>query len=782
MNENKLPIHELGTLRMFTKWITKHEDGVVEWMKNVRAAYQPNRSKVQNNDRCAVILFKDMDRNGPAAIGILDVGGLTFDDIQNWYLWNHPDASSRGKQKEEENQGNGGKAYMFKLFKGPSFLLGVNNGKLNSGGFVGKNDTLERGVPRFYPISEKEIWKDSSFDMSGKDIQVTDWSSELIKYLKPFKTDLASLPKEVSTSLKNRKSFTLVQGSDPHDWDPSDIKNFVRRLTHHPQSTLSIQQVRFYVVHNGKIINNGKPLELEEIEPYPGFEGPFEYEIPDILLTPNKRQVNTKKSSSGEHPTGKVTLFTSKDNMEASYKSLRPRWVTTYKTVTIIETIGQKGIPEIAPTTPGSHFIYAEVELDALSPDSVDIGRRRPNDTPLVSAVDKFLSDKIKELATKINELQKQELSDSILDDIQKENEILNKLKNEFLPSDVGEGLGNSSGELGGKNIISSQAESRGTPHEIKVTNYTLKISRGVSVNLSSVLHPIVKDKEGKVVRSDVFWTHENTDLIKLDKKGNFTALKVGECKIFVKLVSNTKITTPPISIRVVNVKSILLSPRDLKINVGNSKEITAQVTLENGERFTDVILEWNHDSLDKNMIKISPLGCVFGNKVGKTLAAASSDSKNTVSSTNPVSIEVVPSDNTGKSGGGFPTLKITDRDVDLIDGKIRQGDPEEPALWQTTQDERRNIWWLNIRSKDAQFAYKQRESGNLQLWRVFHSKILVEMMIQAHLHYTYTKKGEEEQPARWSDHKFFFDRKYVELTQAMWDKVLSKYVNDGIK
>lgn len=54
-------------------------------------------------------------------------------------------------------------------------------------------------------------------------------------------------------------------------------------------------------------------------------------------------------------------------------------------------------------------------------------------------------------------------------------------------------------------------------------------------------------------------------------------------------------------------------------------------------------------------------------------------------------------------------------------------------------------------------------------------------MIIQVHLQQEYTKKGEEERPARWSDHKDFYDRKYVELTQVMWEK-LAKYVTGEVE
>jgi hypothetical protein len=50
--------HELGTLMSLTKWIRTHDEGLAEWLKNVRRAYQSDRANVGENQRVAVLLFK----------------------------------------------------------------------------------------------------------------------------------------------------------------------------------------------------------------------------------------------------------------------------------------------------------------------------------------------------------------------------------------------------------------------------------------------------------------------------------------------------------------------------------------------------------------------------------------------------------------------------------------------------------------------------------------------------------------------------------------------------
>ena len=776
----RLPFHELGTLTAFTRWIVRHEDGIAELIKNVRAAYQEERANVIPSDRCAVLLFRDPDKYSPARLGILDVGGLTFDDVKRWSLWNDPEASSRGNIRQEETQGNGGKAYMYRLFKGPSYILGVKNNHLNQGGFLGDINTVERGLPRFYPTSIKEIWEGSNLQENAKEKDIPrDWKEEIVKQLRPFKTDFASLPLEVKKSLENRKAFTIVVGEDPIDWD-TNVKQVIKRLLHHPQAILPIQQIRFYVIHNGKVLPKGEPIELEEIEPYPGFEKPLEYEIPEVLLAPNGNQVNTTKSSSGKHEKGRITIYTSKDSMESSYRTLRPRWVVTYKTK--YEVVGQKSIPDIVPATPGSHFVYATIQLDSLSPESVGVGRKRPNDTYLVLAVDRFLAEKIKEVAKKINDLQKRDISESILDEIEKENEFLNKLKNEFLPAGGIQDLSTVSGVEGTKRKREWGPITYGIePKEIKVNTYFLRIAKGVSINLTSVLYPTVRDINDKPVNIEIKWKSDGEEVIKLDDEGNCMALEEGESKIYL-YIPKTKIVTPPILIEVVLIKDVFLSPKDLKVGVGHNKQITAQVITDDNKRFTDVLLDWKHDASKQSLIKISPRGYVFGNEIGKTSVTAGANfNESSVYATDNVAVEIVKSDDKGEHGSGFPTLKITDRDIDPYDGKKRLGDPEAPALWQEYWDVKKNIWWLNMQSKDVQFAAEQSKSGNKQLWRLLRAKILVEMVIQVHMQHDYTMKGEEEKPSPWSDHKFYYDRKYVEIVQSMWDR-LATYITGEVE
>src|SRR5207237_7555663 len=116
--------------------------------KNARRAYQNDRADVADEDRVALLLLHDAAGDRPARIGILDVGGATLEDVERWSTWQDPEASSRGSQvREEETQGNGGKAYMYSLFAGPATIHRVKDGELNRRGSEGAAGSLERCRP-----------------------------------------------------------------------------------------------------------------------------------------------------------------------------------------------------------------------------------------------------------------------------------------------------------------------------------------------------------------------------------------------------------------------------------------------------------------------------------------------------------------------------------------------------------------------------------------------------------------------------------------------------------
>jgi hypothetical protein len=222
-------------------------------------------------------------------------------------------------------------------------------------------------------------------------------------------------------------------------------------------------------------------------------------------------------------------------------------------------------------------------------------------------------------------------------------------------------------------------------------------------------------------------------------------------------------------------VDHVFLAPREASIAVGRRIDVIAEVTDEDGRRSSQVLLEWRHDADDQLIVRIGPRGRVTANREGRTaITAGAAD----VWARRPFEVTVTaPEPEPGRTGG-FPQLLLTDGDRDPATAQIREGNPDMPALWQEAVDYVNNVYWLNLQSPEAAFAFLKR-AENLEVWRMFHVGKLMEMVEYVWMDYEYTKKGEGERPNYWANHRSVFQDYQVTVLQDMWAK-LEAYVRGG--
>ncbi|MEX0704193.1 MAG: hypothetical protein WD069_18990 [Planctomycetales bacterium] len=485
----------------------------------------------------------------------------------------------------------------------------------------------------------------------------------------------------------------------------------------------------------------------------------------------------------GERPQGRLILYTSKSNMWVAYKSLRPRWKIAYRTDH--QMIGSKSVGELVPTVPGNQFVYGTVELSALEPDYVALGRVRPNDGPLIEALDLFVAENLRDLARQINERRRHELDQEQLDKVHEENRLLDNFKNRFLPSDLGgEGGRGSTGNGGqGGGGAGGGGGERGTiPDSIEFqwdAVEMLRIGRGVRLHLDSVLRPIVRDAEGRAVpQARLSWLTSDKHVLHFVEGDLLEARAKGSCRLWAQVVG-AAVESSRIDVEVWHVDHVLLSPRTLEIPIGRRKQIVAEVTNDDGLRATNVYLNWEHDALDPLIVRVHPSGWVTGNRVGQTSVSAGAGdlSQGGVWARIRAEVRVVENPDELRRGGGFPRLLLTGRDIDPDTGEVREDNPEQPALWQDPVDLQNNVWWLNLGSPAA-LSFFERSADNSQLWRSFHAQKLVEMVIQVHMSEEFTQKSADYRDV-WAAHKAAMERFEIQLAQPMWDR-LREYVIAG--
>jgi hypothetical protein len=96
--------------------------------------------------------------------------------------------------------------------------------------------------------------------------------------------------------------------------------------------------------------------------------------------------------------------------------------------------------------------------------------------------------------------------------------------------------------------------------------------------------------------------------------------------------------------------------------------------------------------------------------------------------------------------------------------------------LWQEVSDYVNNVWWLNLQSPEAAFAFRRR-NDNPTLWRTFHAEKVIAMVVQVWMTEEFTRKVESQRPEFWAAHLAAIDRHHVRIVQQMW-KRLEPYVS----
>jgi len=765
----QIRFHTEGTLRAVTRWVSGHEQGLAEWLKNTRRAYQGDRANVAEEYRLALLLTKDAFLGEPARIGLLDVGGADLEDVEAWSEWQNPDASGRGSGVSEEvTQGNGGKAYMYAMFRGTARIYGIKNGRRNCKGFTGPEDSEERGHTGFMPTR-----------LAAQDASAAKIERELERILEPYGVAPADLPPDLHDAIRRRGAFTLVEGIDPVLTTDGriSIEDLVFKVARHEQSFLPLQQLKLYAMHNGQYAPNGNPVRLEPIEPYPGLEDPLVVALPDPMQTADDAEIST--TDNGRRAPGTLTLFTSSQNMKNAHKNLRPRWKVVYRASQ--HPVGAKHMEEFAQGVPGAEFIYAFVELPALDPTYVDHGRQRPKAGPLVEAVDNFVAAQIRLLARTISDLRQQVLDDGTLDQVHEENKYLDRLKNEFLPSAMSDQPGPWDGGDGGdgtpgRTRTTGQAAGEAVSVLLTFPEGGFRIGRGVSVRLGSLAGVRVVDGDEKTVKGVRYSWRASDEHVAQVQEGSdvLLARNKGATEVIVTAhVGRARIDSQPIPIEVWSVDHVLVTPRDVEVKVAKRQSLVAEVTNDEGQRAVDVLLDWRHDADDQLIVLVSHRGTVTANRPGLTTVTAGAGDPEVggVWARIGARVKVIPNLDLHGDGQGAPRLLVTGRDVDPHTGEVRQGNVDAAVLWQEPSDYVHGIWWLNLQNPEAALMFSLHDD-NPVVWRAFHAQALVDMLIQVWMQEQFTSLGADERPDLWGQHKLEMDDVEVTIGAEIWRKL----------
>jgi hypothetical protein len=398
-----------------------HVKGLAEWIKNSADAY--TRADVPDASQFIYLRFSARASSRAAAFSCIDFIGMTSDDIDKAFKrWGDRRAASRGSGKRTlGGHGNGGKFYMRQMFARSQFVT-YRDGRLNVFGF---NERKRYGYADGY--ENRKMGLEAALEFAG---------------LGDFR-----IPSQVRNLWKaSGPGFTVVTGEAPERlraWK-SHVSEICRKLRVHPQSRRLVRHKQVFVW-----VPPAPPQRLapEEIEPRPGFEGPFTFELPATLDHAGKRIV----FRNAKFPDGRLTLGTSAEPFSRAGER------SALNSVDILGEVGCIGSYRLNELGYLKHaaqaeFLYGECYCPILEDpddDCVRNDREKLVDTDKTQALLVWIRARVDEICGQIADQEQKERKRAELDESSALNDLLNKWKNRFMSRILAEVLAGAAGDGG---------------------------------------------------------------------------------------------------------------------------------------------------------------------------------------------------------------------------------------------------------------------------------------------------------------------------------------------
>lgn len=714
--DEELSIHRESAILQLARHIGSHESGLPEWAKNSSDAYI--RNQVPRDQRIIVLIFEFGQKIRPSSISCLDFVGMTSNDIEGYFrIWMDPDAASRGEvvTNLQGGHGHGGKAYMIQVFKDYAYLYSVRNNRGCKYGVPGEE--IQFG---YIPSPEK-----------GRDFNVSDPKLEFGKALSDVGLTFEKLPKAAIHSFKQSEGFTHVRGVNPKQYSKQiPVPHLLDNIVNHIQMVKTLQLCDVFVVVNGELYNDGKPLILPEITPMVGAEEPKKIPIPEFLNDPvSEKKVST--TNEGQFPTGTLSISTSDKSMRWKPRIFRHN----IRFIAHSDFIGKVDITELNILSSYRDRIFGECYLDALE-DYKQSDRTRLTESPLTRALNNWIQRQI-ELYCKVFETREKRIyGQKEKDELNSMNLALNEWKNQFL-DEMMEGL------WGGEGIGTPEPDreplQKGIPSRMLLSSSHSRASVGVS------LRPTLKffDNEGIRIRPVPYrWVSSETNVAMVEEDLSLiNTFSFGTTQIYAE-THDGRLKSNSILLEVVRINEIKIKPEEVEVPAGSRQRFSAICQLASGETISDVYLIWVVDN--DSLAKVSSAGLIYGFEPGETKVYAMDE--HCVS--NPAIISVVPALGRGlgdKKGRGYPLILISDIDPDPVTEEIVSFSRETPPVWQRPIDVERNIWWINSASPLARLFLDSSKGygyGSSE-WRLYLLERYVEIMAKIRLGFDY-RQGED--------------------------------------
>lgn len=736
-------VHQEGAIRLICASFRSHEAGLPEWLKNASDMYI--REDLPPDDSLVLLIFRDGTRGAPSAIGCLDFGGMTTEDIERRFRhWADPEASGGSSGAAVEGgHGNGGKCYMTQMFESHSYVHTLKAGRASKYGF-----RAESVVPGYFPSV-----------VEGRGYPVSDPDCELSAALGVFGLRLENLPENVQHLWERRHSFTLVAGIAAREYPQRrlPVRQFVDALRGHQQMTRTIQRSRIYVYRGNEPVDDAYPLALPDIRPLAGAENPRVIQVPDALLDPDTGET---VETDAQKCAGRLVLQTSDTNMRYSLRARHTinGWSTGNRST------GFWDVPDLSRAAYANR-IYGDLYLDSLE-NYKQNDRQRHSVSPLTRGIRQWLTEQIDAYSAEFVKLDHLQASQEERDELSRINKALDAWKNGFLEREFG-GVG-----LRGRDGKSSDPHPhpplpRGTPATIELRLTHQHSGQGLSFK------PQLRfiDADGRRIRPVPHeWRSSDWAVATVDGELNaVTTHSAGITELSV-VCNGNGVSSNSVRLEVVEIRSIELKPPKIELPSGKRMPIEAQVTAVDGRLLAGVYLTWVGG--DDKVVSVSSSGMVFGIQPGKTTIHAGDDR---VMTGQPAEVVVTEAER-DNPGGGYPLILLSEIENDPDAGEPATFSSEEPPVHQRPQDVDRNIWWINMASPLARRYVDVARGGGARApeWRAYLIERYVEVMVKILLTYDFEHGEEltfETMLRRWDEEAVNMQRRIASSLMSFLDQ-----------
>ena len=644
---------------------------------------------------------------------MLDHVGMSVEDIETRFSdWGNPEAylgQAAADEIVEGGHGNGGKCYMTQMFESHSYVYTVRGPRGSKYGFNGDDPN-----PGYFPNKQR-----------GRGFPVSKPVDELRRVLNEIGVDFARLPDEVKTASAHRDGFTLVVGVGPRNFEHRDAaEKLTESVIAHPQTLITIQRTRVFVVLNGRPLPRFYPVRLPDIPSHPEAPEPRIVVMPRRLVDP---QTGAEVTTSAElsAPQGKLIIKTSEVSMRWKLRTRHCITFFAYKypiAFLPMEDIGR---------TSWVDRMYGECHLDELRKYETN-ERRDLADSPLTRAVKDWVKDQVLIYELEFRKKERLKASQAQQEALRRQNEFLNKwiqksLEEEMSAAGAGRGKG-------GRKPTIVRPLPQEVPVSIEVTSPFARAGVGVCLNLRVAFRNV----EGKRVAPIPFmWCSSDWAVATVDSDINAVVTHTpGITSVWIETLDK-KLRSNAVEIEVVNIKSISIMPLELTLQAGQIHQLEAIVHDRDNREFSDVYLTWLQD--DSAVVSVTSMGKVIARRQGTTTIQVGDD--NYTDDSCKCVVTVIPSTGTGDQGGkNFPRIRLSEIEPDPLnpDGEPCHLSPEDGPVHQPTpQHVENNIWFINMTCPLAKYYFEKYGTDSVE-WRAYHLERFVEALVKIKLNNLY--------------------------------------------